>query len=149
MYKKFIGWAKEPGKTETKYIIECIRDKKTWDKFSRTEDLDLYEKREYDNISDALSFYMTWFISDDCYDIKMWQQIFVNGELIFEEFFEPAGSVYYTMRDSLDKDMNRRIRNSETETKELGKSNELYSEFVKALGKEYEEMFKDFCRREK
>ena len=149
MYKDFFGYAKEPDKTETKYIVESIRDEKIWNKFVRTEDLDLYEKRAYDNIADALTFYLTWFVSDDCYDIKMWQQIIIDGEVILEEFIEPKRSVINNMRSQIDNDMKKRLHNIEKENAELKNTNNVMSKFIKALGSQFEEMFKDFCRREK
>lgn len=50
MYESFIGWSLESsgkGKVETKYLIEYINDETAWDKFSKTENIDLYSKREY------------------------------------------------------------------------------------------------------
>lgn len=148
MYKSFIGWAKNPDKTETKYEIEYIADRKTWEKFLRTEDIDLYTKREYDNAADALQFYLTWYVSDKCYDIKMWQQIYVNGEMILEEYMEPSGGVKFTMREALNREMNTRMHNAEMETNRLRNSNELMSDFIKAMGKQFQDMFKDYCNRE-
>lgn len=146
MYKDFFGYAKEPDKTETKYIIESIRDKETWNKFVRTEDLDLYEKRTYDNIADALTFYLTWFVSDNCYDIKMWQQIIIDGEVVIEEFVEPKRNITNNIRDQIDRDMKQHLHNLERENEEIKKTNEIMNNFIKAIGTE--EMFKDFCKRE-
>ncbi len=98
MHKDFWGWSLEninAGTVETKYIVEYINDEKTWKKFDETEDIDLYSKREYDNISEAISFYLTWFISDKCYDIKLWEQIFVNSEMVLEQMIEPENTLMY------------------------------------------------------
>lgn len=146
MYKDFFGYAKEPNKTETKYIVESIRDEKTWGKFVKTEDLDLCEKRTYDNIADALTFYLTWFVSDDCYDIKMWQQIIIDGEVFLEEFVEPKGNTINNIRDQIDRDMKRCLHNLERENEEIKKTNETMNNFIKAIGAEG--MFKDFCKKE-
>lgn len=146
MYKDFFGCAKEPNKTETKYIVESIRDEKTWGKFVKTEDLDLYEKRTYDNIADALTFYLTWFVSDNCYDIKMWQQIIIDGEVFLEEFVEPKGNTINNIRDQIDRDMKQRLHNLERENEEIKKTNETMNNFIKAIGAEG--MFKDFCKKE-
>lgn len=108
MHENFYGWSLEninAGTVETKYTVEYINDKKTWEKFDKTEDIELYSKREYDNISEALTFYMTWFISDQCYDIKLWEQVFVNGEMVLEQMIEPQGNVIYNMRTQIDRDM--------------------------------------------
>lgn len=148
MYKNFIGFAKDLDNTETRYEIELIRDKNTWDKFLKTEDLDLYEKVEYDNISDALTFYLMWFVSDSCYDIKMWQQLIIDGEIIFEEFIEPSGYVINSIRSQIDRDMKQRLHDLERENEEFKKENDIMNKFIKALGSRYEDMFKDFCKKE-
>ncbi len=76
MYNGFYGWSLEAvgkGTVETKYQVEYIFDKKTWEKFLKTEDIELYSKKEYDNIENALSFYMVHLINSKCFDIKMWE----------------------------------------------------------------------------
>ena len=66
MHEGFFGWSLEnvsKGTVETKYIIESITDEKTWNKFLKTEDIDLYTKREYDNIENALEYYLCWYVN--------------------------------------------------------------------------------------
>lgn len=134
MYKDFIGWSLEninAGTVEAKYTVEYINDKKTWEKFDKTEDIELYSKREYDNISDALTFYMTWFISDQCYDIKLWEQVFVNGEMVLEQMIEPQGNVIYNMRTQIDRDMKDNLHKAERKAEELEKENQVLQSFIK------------------
>lgn len=151
MYKDFFGWSLEnvgKGKVDTKYLIEYINDKKTWEKFVKTENFDLYSKREYDNISDALTFYLTWFVSDDCYDIKMWQQVFVNDEMILEEFIVPKGIVKNNMRNSIDREMKIRMNQAERKVEELQTTNKLYEGFMERMGKQYKDMFNEYVKME-
>ena len=61
MHKDFWGWSLEDegkGTVETKYLIESITDEKTWRKFLKTEDINLYTKKEYDSIENALEYYL-------------------------------------------------------------------------------------------
>lgn len=161
MYKSFIGYAKEPEKTETKYIIEYIADDKTWDKFCNASENyrlmpdgqreweDFCTTKEFDNIEDALTFYMAIFVDYGFkYWVKMWQQIYVNGEIIFEEWIEPKGHVVNSMRERIDKEMKADLRKFAIENEQLHKSNELMDGFIKAMGKQFQEMFKDYCKRE-
>lgn len=134
MNKNFIGWSLEninAGTVETKYTVEYINDKKTWEKFDKTEDIDLYSKREYDNISDAITFYLTWFISDQCYYIKLWEQIFVNGEMILEQSIDPNSILIDSMRWQIDKEMRNRIYQTENTIKEISEQNDLLLDFIK------------------
>ena len=148
MYKDFIGWAKEPDKTEVKYIIEMIRDEEVWNKFLETEDIDLYEKQEFNDTSVALQYYFAWYVSKECYDIKMWQQVYINGEMILEEFIEPKGSLKYFMRLNVNREMKKRMDSAERELIQVRKENELMSEFIKAMGKQFQDMFKEYYERE-
>lgn len=107
MHEGFFGWSLEnvsKGTVETKYIIESITDEKTWNKFLKTEDIDLYTKREYDNIENALEYYLCWYVNENCYDLKMWEQIYVNGEMILEQMIVPKSTCKSVMRRSIDRD---------------------------------------------
>lgn len=159
MYKDFIGWTKAPEKTETKYIIEYIGDDKTWNKFCHATDNycsmpegqreweDFCTTREFDNISDALTFYMVIFIDYGFkYWVKMWQQIYVNDEMIFEEWIEPKGSVVNLMRERIDREMKTDLRKYANENEQLHKSNELMKGFIKMMNAK--EMFDEYVKRE-
>lgn len=161
MYKGFIGFAKEPDKMETKYIIEYIADDKTWNKFchavenyclmpkSEREWEDFCTTKEFDNVEDALTFYMIIFVDYGFkYLIKMWQQIYVNGEMILEEWIEPKGHVVNLMRERIDREMKTDLRKYEIENEQLHKSNDLMNGFIKAMGKQFQDMFKEYSERE-
>lgn len=95
MHKDFWGWSLEDegkGTVETKYLIESITDEKTWSKFLKTEDINLYTKKEYDSIENALEYYLCWYVNENCYDLKMWEQIYVNGEMVLKQMIEPKST---------------------------------------------------------
>lgn len=162
MYNNFIGYAKEPEKTETKYIIEYIGDDTTWNKFCHSSEnynampngqrewVDFCTTKEFDNIEGALTFYMSVFIDYGFkYCVKMWQQIYFDGEMILEEWIEPKGCVVNLMRMRIDKEMQEDLRKFELENERLKDENTLMSGFIKAMGKQFQEMFVEFCKREK
>lgn len=152
MHKEFYGWSLEnigKGTVETKYIIESIIDEKTWNKFLKTEDIDLYTKREYDNIENALKYYLTWYVNENCYDIKMWEQIFVNGEMVLEQMIEPKGSTKNRMIQSIDREMKNRMCRAEIKAQKLQEQNGLYSAFINRMGEQFKEVFKDFQKEYK
>lgn len=159
MYKHFIGWTKEPENTETKYIIEYIGDDKTWNKFCHATDNyclmsegqreweDFCTTREFDNISDALTFYMVALIDYGFkYWVKMWQQIYVNDEMVFEEWIEPKGSIVNLMRERIDREMKTDLRKYAIENEQLHKSNELMNGFIKKMN--VEKMFNEYVKQE-
>lgn len=148
MHKDFWGWSLEDegkGTVETKYLIESITDEKTWSKFLKTEDINLYTKKEYDSIENALEYYLCWYVNKNCYDLKMWEQIYVNGEMVLKQMIEPKSTCKSVMRHSIDREMKDRMKQAERKAEELEHSNELYKGFLKAMGKQFEEMFKEYC----
>lgn len=151
MHKDFCGWSLEnigKGTVETKYVIESITDDKTWNKFLKTEDLDLYTKKEYDNIENAMKYYLCWYVSENCYDIKLWEQIFVDGEMVLEQMIVPNSTCKSVMRRSIDREMKDRMEQAESKVEELERSNTLANGFIKAMGKQFEEAFKEYCKNE-
>lgn len=151
MHEGFFGWSLEnvsKGTVETKYVIESITDDKTWNKFLKTEDLDLYTKKEYDNIENAMEYYLCWYVSENCYDIKLWEQIFVDGEMVLEQMIVPNSTCKSVMRRSIDREMKDRMEQAESKVEELERSNTLANGFIKAMGKQFEEAFKEYCKNE-
>lgn len=149
MYKGFYGWSLEninKGTVETKYIVEYINDEKVWNRFLKSEDPDLYSKKEYDSISDALTLYLTWYVNKNCYDIKMWEQVFVNGEMVLEQIIEPVSTCKFSMRQSINREMENRMREAERRAEELEKSNEVYKKFLDTIDCGQFKGIKDFFR---
>ena len=140
------------------YHIEIINDAKTWDKFVKaTESLnaphsdapwELYTNRDFDSFEKALEYYMVWYVSNQCYDIKMWEQIFMDDEMIYEEYVEPHCTTRSEMRRIIDRDTYDRLRAYERTTEELEKANNLYKGFIKAMGERVEKMFDDYVKQE-
>lgn len=164
MHKDFYGWSLEnagKGTVETKYTVEYINDKKTWDKMcyesdhyceidpeARMEPWEFYSKREYDNIAEALRFYMTWYVNENCFDIKLWERVFINGELVLEQMIEPECTTKCCMRQSVNREMESRARSAEIETVSYKQANDLYKGFLSYLGERYINMFDEYVRME-
>lgn len=109
---------------------------------------DFCTTKEFDNIEDALTFYMSVFIDYGFkYCVKMWQQIHFNGEMILEEWIEPKGCVVNLMRMRIDKEMQEDLCKFEVENERLNDENTLMSGFIKAMGKQFQEMFIDYCKK--
>ena len=149
MFKDFIGWSLESiGKAtvETKYTVEYITDGKIADELERTGDSNLYTTREFDNVSEAITSYFRWFIDDSCIIVHLWEQIYINNKMVLEQMIEPTRNFKYLMKSVINNDMEKDLCTAEINNDELRKSNKLYSDFIKALGKQYAEMFKEFCK---
>lgn len=136
MHKNFYGY--ENGNVETHYEIEFIDDPATWKQFQKAQERsstiepwEVFKKKNFDNISEAISFYMLKYMLDSTYHIAMWEQIFYNGEMILENPIEPENTFAYRMRtiinSSLEKENKRLSDNNTALIKEL----DLYKEFIK------------------
>lgn len=163
MHKNFYGWSLEnihKGKVDTVYTVEYIDDKKTWDKMcymsdnyysidkeARKEPWEFYSKREFDNIESALEFYMVRLIDSETFDIKMFEQIYVNGELIFEQFIEPNSTVKFNMENILNTEMRQKIDDLERRVQQAEESVRLYQNFMKLMGEKYGQLFNEFVKR--
>ena len=151
MFKDFIGWSLESvgkAKVETKYTVEYITDGKIADELERTGDSNLYTTKEFNNVSNAITSYFRWFIDDSCIIVHLWEQIYINDEMVLEQMIEPRGNFKSLMRSVIDDGMEKDLHRTEINNDELRKSNKLYSDFIKALGTQYAEMFKEFCNKE-
>lgn len=148
MHKEFCGWSIESqgkGTVDTKYIIEYVHDAETWKQVLTSDDCwDLYARKEFDNASEALSFYMTWFVSDECYDIKMWEEIYVNGELILEQPIEPMNTIMYSMRTAINRDMAKQLYHAKEKANELQAENDTYAGFIKIMGDGFKKLYSDY-----
>ena len=141
------------------YHIELINDKKTWDKLIRItenytkyhiEPWELYTQKDFNNFEDAITYYMTWFVSDECYDIKMWEQIFIDNEMVYEEYLEPKSTIMHYMKDMINKDLNNNCRKLIRENEDLKSYAELTNGFIKSMGVLFEKKFKEYqkCMKE-
>ena len=151
MYKNFCGWSLEnvgKGTVNTKYTVEHITDSRVADELERTGDPSLYDKKEFDNIEKALTYYLRYFVDDKCIILNLWEEISVNGEVVLEQRIEPSGYAKNAIREVISREMKKRMETAEREAEELRKSNELYEKFISKFGENGKEMFSEFCRQE-
>lgn len=136
MHKDFYGYQK--GNVETKYIIEYIDDEKTWKKFlkaneknSSFEPWELFTVREYDNITEAIRFFIIKGSHEGNYIIQMTENIYYNDELILENPVEFPDDLYTLMAQNINEDMRKRLIKCEKEYNSLQQLTEQYDGFIK------------------
>ena len=91
---------------------------------------------------------MVGYVSEKFYDIKLWEEIYVNGEMVLEQMIEPECTTQCCMRESLNMEMENRMRNAEKMSVELKKENELYKGFLKRMGTQFEDLFYEYVKME-
>lgn len=142
MHKNFYGYQK--GNVETLYIVEYIDDPETWEKFLNVTDgydgtiepWELYKKRTYNNVTEALTFYMVRYIQENTYDVKLYEEVRVNGETVLEQNIEPLATTKWYLRETINDNINRCNERLENENDLLVKENEEYRAFLKAMNAE-------------
>ena len=71
-------------KVKTKYTAEFVTDKKDYayiigGRYNDGEPWEKYQKKEFDALDNALEFYMRGLVDESFLDIKLFEQIFVDG----------------------------------------------------------------------
>ena len=136
MHKNFYGY--EKGNVETRYNVEFIDDPETWKQFQKAQERsstidpwEVFKKKDFDNISEAISFYMLKYMINSTYLIAMWEQIFYNGEMILENPIEPENTFAYRMRTIINSDLEKENMRLFDNNAELINELDLYKEFIK------------------
>lgn len=151
MYKGFWGWSLEnvgKGTVETKYEVKYITDSKVADELERTGCDDLFIKRNFSNVSEALAFYLIRFVNDSYIIVQLWEQVYVNKEMILEQMIEPDGYIKSEIMRLINNEMRVRMNHAEIEVQELRRKNDLYKKFIDKFGKSAKEQFKEFVEQE-
>ena len=85
MHKNFYGY--EKGNVETRYEIEFIDDPETWKQFQKAQERnstiepwEVFKKKEFDNVSEAITFYILKYMLDSTYHIAMWNRFSITGK---------------------------------------------------------------------
>lgn len=145
----YIGRNTAPTKTTTKTVTVM------------PEKVDLSNKDQFNYICDFMAEISDWNCGGgtndelavstkdgSCIIVHLWEQIYINDEMVLEQMIEPTGNFKYLMQSVIDDGMKKDLHKAEINNDELKKSNRLYSDFIKALGTQYAEMFKEFCNKE-
>ena len=151
MHKGFYGYQR--GKVETRYTVEYIDDEPSWNLFLKAQRTDndiepweTYKKRVYDNISEAMSFFVVKYMHEGTYDIQMVEEISLDGEVILEQHIEPIPIFAYTLRevvnDGLLKQREELLKSHEADELEIG----YYKRFIRHY--HAEKMFKQWEKGE-
>lgn len=142
----FISYVNKTYKISYKYTIEYIDDPKTWDKYINNnyqcEPWELYQIKEFDNMPDAISLYIKYYLSDQVYDVKCFEQIYINDELCREAYIEMEATFSYSMKKIINSGLQERNNNLIKENEQMKKELLLYNDFIKKYNSE--ELFKKY-----
>lgn len=144
------AWIKEGVNCEFKYEIEYVNDKKIWENMVNEvyeNDWEYYEKKEFDNLGKAMSVFTYMFYNDRVYFCQMWQRVYIDGEMVREDYVEPDSTAFYTLSRMINRVLSDRYYAQHRQLDELLNTNSDYQEFVKKLNQE--DLFYQFVEQKK
>lgn len=123
-------------KVKTKYTAEFVTDKKNYayiigGRYNDGEPWEKYQKKEFDALDNALEFYMRGLVDESFLDIKLFEQIFVDGVCQRESFIEPPNTLRFYLRTTVNKELEKEIRSLREKNERLNATGELMREFVR------------------
>ena len=150
MKNSYINWQKEGIKCEIKYEMEYVNDKKVWDSIckgdcgmnGKPEAWELYKKKEYDNMGEAMCAFVYYYLNDKIYDCKLWQRVYVDDEMIREDYVEPDSTFFYSLTQFVNKILSDKYYKNNNAINEKNLIIENYETFIKGMN--LEDLFKQY-----
>ena len=140
-------------KIETRYVVEFITDKNEMEyvlsgRSDKGEPWERYQKKRFDDLEKALEFLMSGLVNEEILDIRMFEQILVDGDLQRETIVESTATLRYYLRSNVDKQMKQEIESLHNRLDDLEASNGMMYGFINShhaddLLKEYAECAKN------
>jgi len=110
--------------------------------------------KKFDSLDDALTFYLVQFFRmcsydhddhDRVSDVKLFEQVVINDEVVRESWIEPESTTLYSLRQTFKDDTLKEVYDLRESIENVKETNEKYSAFVKAF--KIEENFKQFVHQ--
>lgn len=79
---------------------------------------------------EAIAMYLFYLFRPDIYDVKMMQQTWVDGEIVYDEFIELPSTFIYSLNRLVNEDLNRNYDKVKAQNATLTKANEDYAQFL-------------------
>lgn len=136
---------------DTRYTLEYIDNKKDFDyissgKFNRGEPWERYKKKAYSSLDEAMSYYVLYLFNPQIYDVKLFEEILIDGETVREAYIEPVSTFSWRLKKILNQDLNR----ANGKIEDLEKVNSLNQGFIDFLvgkyGKSIKEMYGEYVK---
>lgn len=124
-------------KIETRYVVEFITDKNDMEyvlsgRSAKGEPWERYQKKRFDDLEKALEFLMSGLVNEEILDIRMFEQILVDGDLQRESIVESTATLRYYLRSNVDKQMKQEIESLHNRLDDLEASNGMMCGFIKS-----------------
>lgn len=128
-----VTWQNDSVNLSTLYTVEYITNASDWKKVCDSKHptpWELYQKKSYDSLDEALTFYLVRLFSSKTFDVKLFEQIQVNGVDVREAYIEPSDQVFDGIRSAIDMEMRNRLNDLETRVASQEKELAEYYSFI-------------------
>ena len=144
MKNSYLYWQKEGIKCDIKYEMEYVDDKKVWDSIcmgdcgmnGKPEAWELYKKKEYDNMGEAMCAFVYYYLNDKIYDCKLWQRVYVDNEMIREDYVEPDSTFFYSLTQLVNRILSDKYYKNNSVIKQIESELKNYKDFIKRVHQE-------------
>ena len=132
---------------KTKYIIEFTDSKKVYEmtcsgKWSID---DTYTKRKYSDVAEAFELYYLLMLNPEIVDVKFYEEIYLDGEVVRESWLEPSSTCYDALCSMVDKDLRTENLALRKNIKAVENLIGLYKDFIETYADGYlKEPLKDY-----
>ena len=146
-----ISYQKENSGLEIRYSLEYIDNKKDFDyissgKFSRGEPWERYKKKAYSSLDEAMSYYVLYLFNPQIYDVKLFEEILIDGETVREAYIEPIPTFSWGLKTILNQDLNR-VNEKIEDLEKLNSLNQGFIDFlIGKYGKSIKEMYGEYVK---
>jgi hypothetical protein len=136
---------------KTVYTVEYIDNQNDADyvssgRIDKGEPWERYKTKVFQSADSAFSLYVLMLVREDIYDVQLFEQLYLNDEVVREQYIEPVNTLQWSIRMAVSKEMEKRIES-------LGEANEMlsgevaqYESFVKKYNAQ--KTFKEFKERQ-
>lgn len=121
----YYSYKNENMDIKTRYVVEYTDNQKIVDMMDTSQfNFDMLNKREFNYLEDAVSFWNSLYYSEIIVYVMMFEEIILDGEIILEQCKD---MVVPSVLNEISK---QRIKRAETAMEEYKKENELYRKFL-------------------
>lgn len=133
----------------TRYTIEYIDNQKDLDYinngiYKHGEPWERYKTKQFDNMDEALSIYMVYLVRSDIYDVKLFEEIILDGETVRESYIEPTNTTAYSLKIAINKNLYKQNDENLKQLDNLETENNLYKQFIKQYNSK--KLFNEFIK---
>lgn len=126
------GYVTNPNNWKVSYVIEYIDDKRVWDNLEKyTNPWEHYKKKEFSNLSEAITLYSLWHFQDNIYDCKLFAHWETESGDWYEEYIAFESTYRWGLGQRLNRDMNKVISELHQENDELTRENTTLIKWLK------------------